>query len=138
MAASTVALPASAAHLIPKPYEVGLVAQPMTQPVATTSLDDVGDIIEMGYLPANSTILGFLVHATSLAASALVYKIQVAGVDSVTGITTGGTGTAAGALFVLSTPLALTAVSKVTYQVTTVATTPAAGTLSITPLMTNG
>lgn len=137
MTASTVAVAASAAHLIPKPYEVGLVAQPMTVSVATTSLDDVGDIIEMGFLPANCTLLGFLVHASSLAASALVYKIQVAAVDSVTGITTGGTGAAAGALFVLSAPLVLTAVSKVTYQVTTVATTPAAGTLSITPLFSN-
>jgi hypothetical protein len=138
MAAITVALPSSAAHLVPKPYEASLMATAMTQPIATTSLDDIGDIVEMGFLPANSTLLGYYVMATSLAASALIYKIQVAGADSVTGITTGGTGAAAAAQFLLTAPLAITALSKVQYVVTTVATTPAAGTLTIIPLLING
>lgn len=138
MTASTVALPASAAHLIAKPYEASFMATPMTAAVATTSLDDIGDIIEMGYLPGNCTLLGYLVQAGALAASALAYKIQLAGADSVTGITTGGGGAAAAALFWLTAPLVLTVVSKVTFQVTTAGVTPAAGNLSITPMIVNG
>jgi hypothetical protein len=137
MAASTVALPASAAHLIPKPYEASFMGTPLTAALATTSMDDVADTVELGYIPANTTLLGYFVQAGALAASALVYKIQVAGVDSVTGITTGGAGAAAGALFLLSAPLPITTPSKVSYVVTTVATTPAAGNLSVTPLLAN-
>jgi hypothetical protein len=137
MTASTVALPASAAHLVAKPYEASFMATPMTQPVATTSLDDIADTIEMGYIPGNSVLLGYYVMSSALAASALVYKIQVAGVDSVTGITTGGLNAAAGAQFLLTAPLVIAALSKVTVVVSTVATTPAAGTLTIVPLLVN-
>jgi len=136
MTASTVAVAASAAHQIPKPYETGVCMNPMTVSVATTSLDDVGDIIELGYLPANCTVFGVLIQTTSLAASALVYKIQIAGADFVTSITTGS---GAGAAFWFATaPLVLTAVSKVQFVITTVATTPAAGTLTVTPIYSNG
>lgn len=136
MTASTVAVAASAAHLIPKGYEVGMASITYTASIATTSLDDVGDIVELGYLPANCTVLGFLVQTASLAASALVYKIQVAGSDVVTSITTGSG--AGGALWVVPTaPLVLTAVSKVQINITTVATTPAAGVFNLTALYAN-
>lgn len=140
MAASTVALPASAAHLVPKGYEMGIFGTPMTQPIATTSLDDVGDTVELGYVPGNCAILGFLIQSTSLAASALVYKIQVNAVDVVTGITTGGAGASAGALsMIVGAPLAIAGgvAQKVQMVITTVATTPAAGTINVTPLLVN-
>lgn len=137
MAASTVALPGSAAHLVPKGYEMGIFGNPFTQPIATTSLDDVGDTVEMGYIPGNCTVLGFLVQATAMAASGLVVKIQVNGNDVVTGITTLVAG--GGALFFPNAPLAIAGgvAQKVQSVVTTAATTPAAGTLNITPILVN-
>jgi len=135
MAVETVAVAASAAHLIPKPYNAGLVAFPMTAAIATTSLDDVGDIVELGYLPANCTVLGVIIQSASLAASALVVKIQIAGADFVTGITTAVAG--GGAAFYPAAPLALTAVSKVTLNITTAAVTPAAGSFTCTPVYVN-
>ncbi len=138
MTASTVAVAASAAHLIPKGYEMGLAGTTFTASIATTSLDDVGDIVELGYLPANCAILGFIIQTQSLAASALVYKIQVAGSDVITGITTGGAGASAAAFSLIpAAPLVLTAVSKVQINITTVATTPAAGVFNLTPIFIN-
>jgi hypothetical protein len=140
MAASTVALPASAAHLVPKGYEMGIFGTPMVQPIATTSLDDVGDTVELGFVPGNCTILGFVIQATALAASALVYKIQVNGNDVVTTLTVGGTNAAGGSLVIIpSAPLAIAGgvAQKVQMVVTTVATTPAAGSISVTPIMVN-
>jgi hypothetical protein len=140
MAASTVSLPASAAHLVPKPYEASFMATTMTATLATTSLDDVGDTVEMGYLPGNCAVLGFLIQTASLAASALIYKIQVNGVDIVTTIGTGNGGAAASAIFWITTgPLVIPggAPQKVQIVVTTVATTPAAGVFNLTPLYIN-
>jgi len=137
MTASTVALAASAAHLVSKPYETGFFGTPMTASIATTSLDDVADTVELGYVPGNCTVLGVLVQATSMAASALVVKIQINGVDFVTGITTLVAG--GGALFFPNAPLAIAGgpAQKVAMLVTTVATTPAAGTLTVTPILVN-
>jgi hypothetical protein len=135
MTASTVTVAGALAHRIPKPYEAGLVSHTMTAAIATTSLDDVSDTVEMGYVPANCKLMGFFVQTGSLAASALVYKIQVAGVDFITGITTGSG--AGGALWLASAPLDIAVVSKVTVVITTVATTPAAATLSITAIYAN-
>lgn len=138
MTASTVAIAANAIHNIQKPYAAGLVGIPMTVALATTSMDDIADTVELGYLPANCTVLGFIVQCASLAASGLIYKIQVAGVDAVTGIGTGNAGAAAASVnYIPGGPLALTAVSKVTYVVTTVATTPAAGSFTVTPIYVN-
>jgi hypothetical protein len=140
MAASTVALPASAAHLVPKSYEAGLMAYTFTATLATTSLDDVGDIVELGYIPENSTVVGFIVSTASLAASALVYKIQVVGASTVDAITAVTTGSGAGSAFwgVSPAPLAITTRSKVQINITTVATTPSAGVFNLTVLCNNG
>ena len=141
MAASTVALPASAAHLVPTPYEAGLMGVTFTASIATTSLDDVGDIVELGYLPGNCAVLGFLIQTTSLAASALVYKIQVNGVDIITTLSTGGGGASAASVnWIAAAPLVIPggAPQKVQIVITTVATTPAAGTFNLTPLFING
>jgi hypothetical protein len=136
MTAATVALPASAAHLVPKSYETGLMGYTFTASIATTSLDDVGDIVELGYVPENCTVVGFIISTASLAASALVYKITVGSTDAITGITTGS---GAGSAFwgVSPAPLVITARSKVQINITTVATTPAAGVFNLTVLCTN-
>lgn len=137
MTASTIALPASAAHLVPKGYEMGIFGTPMTASIATTSIDEVNDSVELGYIPGNCIVLGVLVQATSMAASGLVIKIQINGSDFVTGITTLVAG--GGALFFPNAPLAIAggAPQKLAYIVTTQATTPAAGTLSVTPILVN-
>ena len=137
MTAATIALAASAAHLVPKGYEMGLFGTPMTVSVPTTAIDEVNDSIELGYVPGNCILLGFLVQASSMAASGLVVKLQVNGSDVVTGITTLVAG--GGALFFPNAPLVIAggAPQKVAYIVTTQATTPAAGTLSVTPILVN-
>lgn len=137
MTASTVAVAASAIHQVPKSFETGLMGYTFTAAIATTSLDDVGDIVELGYLPENCTVVGFIISTASLAASALVYKITVGATDAITGITTGS---GAGSAFwgVSPAPLVLTARSKVQINITTVATTPAAGTFNLTVLCSNG
>lgn len=137
MTAATIALAASAAHLVPKGYEMGIFGTPMTVSVPTTAIDEVNDSIELGYVPGNCILLGFLVQATSMAASGLVVKLQVNGNDVVTGITTLVAG--GGALFFPNAPLVIAggAAQKVAYIVTTQATTPAAGTLSVTPILVN-
>src|SRR6185503_14132809 len=121
MTAATVAVAASAAHQIPKPFSAGLVAITFTAAMATTQLDDVGDITELGYLPANCTVIGFIVNATDM--------------DIGTGITTGQS---AGTAFFGCTPTALTAVTKLQVNITTVSATAAAGTLNVTALYING
>lgn len=140
MTASTVAVAASAAHLCPKPYETGMQGTTFTASVATTSLDDVGDIVELGYIPANVTVLGFIISTASLAASALVYKIQLVGATTVDAIATVTTGSGAGSAFwgVSPAPITTTQVTKVQINITTVATTPAAGVFNLTVVMANG
>lgn len=141
MTASTVALAASAAHQIPKAFEMGLMGYTFTASIATTSLDDVGDIVELGYIPENSTVVGFIISTASLAASALVYKIQlVAGGSTTDAITTVTTGSGAGSAFwgVSPAPIVNTARTKVQINITTVATTPAAGVFNLTVLCVNG
>lgn len=137
MTAATVTVAASTAHLIPKPYSAGLVGIPFTASIATTSLDDVGDIVELGYIPANVTVVGFIISTASLAASALVYKITLGATDAITGVTTGS---GAGSAFwgVSPAPITTTAVTKVQINITTVATTPAAGVFNLTVLCANG
>lgn len=136
MTASTVTVAASAAHQIPKNYSAGLIPIPFTAAIATTSLDDIGDIVELGYLPANVTVIGVIVNATDMdsGSAALAYKLTVASTDIVTGITTGQSAASA---FFGCVPLALTVVSKLVVNITTVAATAVAGTLNVTVLCIN-
>lgn len=141
MTASTVAVAASTAHLVPKPYEAGLQGYTFTASIATTSLDDVGDIVELGYIPENVTVLGIIISTASLAASALVYKMQFVSGGSTTDIITSiTTGSGAGSAFwgVSPAPIVTTARTKVQINITTVATTPAAGTFNLTVICSNG
>lgn len=136
MTAATVAVAASAAHLVPKPYSAGLVAIPFTATMATTQLDDVGDITELGYLPENCTVIGFIITATDMdtGTPALAYKLTAGSTDLVTGITTGQSAASA---FFGCTPTALTARTKLQVNITTVSATAAAGTLYVTALVIN-
>lgn len=136
MTAATVALSAAAIHQVPKPYSSGLVGVYMTQAIATTSLDDVGDIVELGYLPENCTVVGFMVSATDMdtGSAALVFKLTLGAVDVVTGLTNGQAGTSTVNACV---PQVLTARTKLQMNVTVVAATAAAGTVYVTALYVN-
>lgn len=140
MAASTVAVSPFTAHQVPKPYESGVQATTFTASIATTSLDDVGDIVELGYIPENATVIGFIVSTASLAASGLAYKIQLVGASTVDAITSVTTGSGAGSAFwgVSPAPITTTQRTKVQINITTVATTPAAGVFNLTVIMANG
>jgi hypothetical protein len=85
-------------------------------------------------------VVGFIISTASLAASALVYKIQLVGASTVDAITTVTTGSGAGSAFwgVSPAPITTTQVTKVQINITTVATTPAAGVFNLTVLMANG
>lgn len=137
MTASTVAVAASAAHLVPKGYEIGLAGLLFTAAIATTSLDDIGDIVELGYLPANCTVVGFIVNATDMdsGSAALAYKLTLGATDVVTGITTGQSAASA---FFGCVPQVLTAVTKLQVNITTVSATAVAGTLNVVALYLNG
>lgn len=137
MTAATVAVAASTAHLIPKPYSAGDFSVTFTASLATTQLDDVGDITELGYLPANCTVVGAIVTATDMdsGSAALAYKITIGSTDVVTGVTVGQTATTTAFSF---SPLTLTAVTKAQINITTVAATAVAGTLTVVFRCING
>jgi hypothetical protein len=140
MAATTVVVDPRAFHNVPKPFSAGMVGSLMTAALATTSLDDVGDTVEMGYVPGNCILLGFVIQTASLAASGLIYKIQVNGVDVITAIATGNAGAAAAALaLIVGAPLVIPngPPQKVQIVITTVATTPAAGSFNLIPIYLN-
>jgi hypothetical protein len=137
MTASTVAVAASAAHQIPKGYEMGFAGLRFTVSMATTSLDDVGDIVELGYLPANCTVVGFIVSSTDMdtnASPTATGKLTLGSTDVVTGIADQKAGTST---FYACSPQALTAVTKLQWNQTAVSATAAAGTLDVTALYIN-
>lgn len=112
--------------------------------VATTSLDEANDTVNMGYLPAGVTLLGFIAFADDLDSNvspALVSKITVGSTDVKTGMTLGqaATGlTSSISSFVAIEPLAITEETLVKWTVTTAAGTAAAGTLVLTPVYLGG
>jgi hypothetical protein len=137
MAVETVSVAASAAHRLPKPFSAGFVGHRMTTSLATTSLDDVGDIVEIGYLPANVTLWGYIVSSGALDTNGtplLTAKLTVGATDTVTGITSLRAGTAT---FFPCAPLTTTAVTKVQINVTAVAATGVAGTVEVLALYQN-
>lgn len=137
MTAATVALAASAIHNVSKPYSAGLVGLLFTATMATTQIDDVGDITELGYVPENCTVVGFIVSATDMDTNGtplLVGKLTLGAVDVVTAIADGKTGTSA---FYACVPQVLTVRTKLQWNTTAVAATAAAGTLYVTALYVN-
>lgn len=104
--------------------------------VATTSIDEVNDIFEIGYLPKGVTVHGFIVTATDMdtnVSPALAYKLRVNAVDLVTGVTSGQ---AAGTTLYWCTPTATAGYEVVDAKVTVVSATPAAGTVTVRVLYT--
>ncbi len=100
---------------------------------ATAELE-LNDVKEFGFIPANSTLVGFIYAPTDLdtgGSPAVVQKITVGGSDVATGLTGAQTGTAS---FVAIRPVTVTADTLVTVTTTTAAATAAAGTVNLTAL----
>jgi hypothetical protein len=134
MTASTVSVAASTRRFGRKASHVGLCGNPFTASVATTSIDEQDDIIELGYVPAGVTVVGFIVKATDLdtgGSPALVQKLTLGSTDLVTGITVGQSGISG---FYGCVPTATTAATKLQIHTTTAAATPASGTVYVTPI----
>ena len=102
----------------------------------STSQNELNDVMEIGYLPANVTVYGFIYAPTDMdtnVSPALVHKVTVNGVDVVTSLTGGQTGTAS---WNVVTPTAVgttpgTSPQLVTITSTTAAATAAAGTVTL-------
>ena len=104
----------------------------------TTGQLELNDVLEMGYIPAGATLVGFLLFSDDLdsnGAPALVRKITVGSTDVATGLTTGQS---AGGAYVGMEPLVLTADTLVKITNTTAAATAAAGTTVLVPLYIGG
>lgn len=140
MAVSTVSRTGIANEPKPKYNGPVLNGAVWTTEVATTSIDEVGDIINMGYLPTGVTLLGFIIFADDLDSNGtptLAYKISVGATDVKTLVTIGQAATGLThtiSSFVGVEPLAITAESLVKVTITTVSATPVAGTLCFTPV----
>lgn len=124
----------------PRPLNMGgvLNAPVWLHTLATTSIDEANDTINIGYLPPNIKLVGFFVGSDDIdSATGLVWKIQAAGVDVHTGITIGqaaSISTNTLTQFVGIKPLSITADTLISIVVTTAATTPVAGDIWIQPL----
>lgn len=110
-----------------------------THTVATTSIDEANDAIQMGYLPAGVTLIGFVLYAPDLDSGtpALITKITVGSTDVKTGITIGqadATVTHTLTQFLSIAPYTTTAETLVTITVTTAAATAVSGAISLTPI----
>jgi hypothetical protein len=123
----------------PKPRFVGPVMNGVVWSVelATTSLDENNDGVNMGYLPEGVTLFGFSYYADDLDdGTALVAKITVGSTDVKTGITIGqadAKATHSLTQFLSIDPITTTAETLVKVTFTTAAGTPAAGTLVLVP-----
>lgn len=100
----------------------------------TTGQLELNDVLEMGYVPAGATLLGFFAFHDDLdtnASPTLAQKITVGSTDVKTGITTGQAG---GGTFIGIEPVTMTADTLVKVTNTTAAATAAAGTFVLSPL----
>lgn len=108
-----------------------------TTELATTQLE-LADVIQMGYLPAGVTCIGFVAFADDLdSATALVWKITVGATDVKTGVTIGqapAASTHSLTQFLAIDPVTTTAATLVSVTFTTAAGTPVAGTFCLTPI----
>jgi hypothetical protein len=103
--------------------------------VATTSIDEINDIFEIGYLPAGVVVHGFIVKSTDMdtGGPTLAYTLRLNGVDLVTGVTTGQ---AAATAVHWCAPTTTAGYEVVDAKVTAAATTPAQGTVTVRVLYT--
>lgn len=89
---------------------------------------ELNDIMQAGYLAGNTRVIAYTYSATAMAASALVQKITVGGVDIATGLTNAVAGTIATGPALTLPVTAAGQPALVQVQSTTAAVTPAAGT----------
>jgi hypothetical protein len=118
----------------PVDLPAGTFLVPFSASYATGQLE-LNDVMELGYLPDNVTIYGFLVKATDMdtnVSPTLVQKITVGSTDLVTGITAGQSG---GNAVYACTPTTITSKTKVVVTNTAAAATAAAGTLYVTAIV---
>ena len=109
-----------------------------TTELATTQLE-LNDVIQMGYVPAGVTLIGFVAFADDLdtGAAALVWKITVGATDVKTGVTIGQADaklTHTLSQFLSIDPITTTAATLVSVTFTTASATAAAGTFALTPV----
>lgn len=106
----------------------GFFLVPFTVSYSTTQ-NELNDVMELGYLPADCKVYGAIYTPTAMAASALVHKITIGSTDVVTGLTGAVAGTSSVQTW---SPVTLTAKTLAKVTSTTAAVTPAAGTLTVT------
>jgi len=111
------------------PYEAaeGMFLVPFSVAYSTTQ-NELNDVMEIGYLPANVTCYGYHYVPTAMAASALVHKVTINTTDVTTGLIGAVLGTAS---YQAITPISTTVKTLVKVTSTTAAVTPAAGTLKM-------
>jgi hypothetical protein len=114
-----------------------------TTELATTQLE-LNDVINMGYIPKGSTLVGFFAYADDLdsnGAPALDWKITVGSTDVKTGLTIGqatSVSTHSITQFLGIEPITATADTLVKVTFTTAAATAAAGTFCLVPVYIGG
>lgn len=124
----------------PQPRSIGpiLNGAVWTHTLATTSIDEANDAVNMGYLPAGVTLIGFSVACADIDTSTgLVWKITVGSTDVKTGMTIGQADskvTHTLTQFLSIVPYTTTAKTLVAITFTTAATTPAAGDITLVPI----
>lgn len=105
--------------------------------VATTEAE-LADVVQLGYIPAGVTVLGFFIATPDMDDSTgIVFKITVGSTDVLTGITTAVLGSVATQVPSVRAiiPYTTTAKTLVSVTFTTAASgTAAAGTIYITPI----
>ncbi len=111
----------------------GLFLVPFTTAFSSTQ-NETDDIMQIGYLPANVTVYGFIYAPTDMdtnVSPAVVHKITLGSTDLVTGLTGAQTGAKS---FQPCVPTTITADTLLKVQSTTAAGTAAAGTLYLAAL----
>lgn len=110
-----------------------VIGQTWSLAYATGELQ-ANDVKEFGYVPANSTVIGFIYAPTDLdtgESPAVVQKITVGSTDVATALSGAQSGAAS---FVAIRPISVTADTLVKITTTTAPATAAAGTVHLTAL----
>ena len=136
MAGETTARSGIDAQVLPLAQGPVLNGAVWTTELATTQLE-LNDVIQMGYIPAGVTLIGFVAFADDIdTATTLAWKITVGSTDVKTGLTIGqasAVSTHTLTQFLAIEPITTTAATLVSVTFTT-APTAAAGTFCLTPI----
>ena len=137
MAGETKAVPTAFAKPKVKLSSAALTGQVFSNLVATTE-QELADVVNLGYIPAGVTVLGFFIATPDMDSSTgIVFKVTVGSTDVLTGVTTavlGSVATQAPSVRAII-PYATTENTLVSVTFTTAASgTASAGTIYITPI----